>query len=417
MGTVKTAGPGQLSRVSVSSTGAQATGYSDYPAMSADGRFVAFASAANLVPDDHNGVNDTFVRDRVAGTTELVSVSSSGTEGNRSSGDGVPVISADGRYVAFASRATNLVPHDTNRTQDVFIHDRLTGTTRRVSVSATGREANGGSEDPAISADGKLVAFDSGASNLVRGDTNHANDVFVRNLARGITWRVSRRSDETQGALNSFSPAISAHGRYVAFASGSALVRDDTNRNYDVYVRDRLLGTTQRVSVSSSEGQARGLSGETLAISPHGRFVAFSSMAADLVAGDTNRNSDVFLRDRRLGTTQRISVSTDGTQGNGYSSEPVVSAGGRYVAFTSTAALVPGLPRRLGFDQIFLRDLSAGTTELLSVDANNQPGGFGSSDPAMSPDGRFVAFDSLAANLVAGDTNHTTDVFVLDRTP
>src|SRR5438094_1790918 len=176
------ASAGTTERVSVDSAGNAANASSGAPAISADGRFVAFLSDATyLVPGDTNGEPDVFVHDRQTGTTERVSVASDGTEGNppAGAGNGKPAISAAGRFVAFDSSASNLVPGDTNR-QDVFVHDRLTGTTELVSMDSVGIQGNGWSYSPAISADGRFVAFDSSASNLVPGDTDRAGDVFVR---------------------------------------------------------------------------------------------------------------------------------------------------------------------------------------------------------------------------------------------
>jgi Tol biopolymer transport system component len=230
---------GQTTRVSVASDGAQGNGDSECPSISADGRYVAFASlASNLVPGDTNGRMDIFVHDRLTGQTTRVSVASDGTEGNGDSG--FPSISADGRYVAFASLASNLVPGDTNGTWDVFVHDRLTGQTTRVSVASGGAQGNGDSRFPSISADGRYVAFQSYASNLVPGDTNGVLDVFVHDRLTGQTTRVSVASDGTQGDSYSFGSSISADGRYVAFASyASNLVPGDTNGWADVFVAMR----------------------------------------------------------------------------------------------------------------------------------------------------------------------------------
>jgi Tol biopolymer transport system component len=404
-------------RVSLDSHGGQANSDSDSAATSADGRYVAFwSSASNLVPGDTNAAADIFVRDRQLGTTERASVDSGGAQANSGS-DYLLSISADGRYVAFASNASNLVPGDTNGHWDVFVRDRQLGTTERVSVDSGGAQANADSLEPSISADGRYVAFWSNASNLVPGDTNTASDIFVRDRLLGTTERVSVDSNGTQADKFSDSPSISADGRYVAFESfATNLVPGDTNGTYDVFVHDRQLGTTERVSVDSNGAQANSSSGPTSSISADGRYVAFASAASNLVPGDTNDASDVFVRDRLLGTTERDSVDSAGAQGNGPygSGSPSVSADGRYVVFASESTnLVPGDTN--GTNDIFVRDRLLGTTERVSVDSAGAQANSDSSYPSISADGRYVGFTSNASNLVPGDTNAFADMFVRDR--
>ena len=225
------------------------------PSISAEGRYVAFASlATDLVPGDSNELCDVFVHDQQTGDTFLVSVASNGTQGNGDSNR--PSISADGRYVAFESWASNLVPGDTNHNYDVFVHDRQTGQTERVSVASDGTQGNGFCTSPSISADGRHVAFTSEASNLVAADTNDAGDVFVHDRQTGQTERVSVASDGTQGNGFCASPSISADGRYTAFRpEASNLVRGDANDIEDIFVHDRQTGQTVRISVASQGSQ------------------------------------------------------------------------------------------------------------------------------------------------------------------
>ncbi|MDA3936328.1 MAG: cell wall-binding repeat-containing protein, partial [Actinomycetota bacterium] len=284
-------------RVSLASNGDQPTdGKSVTPVFSADGRYVAFySSATDLVPGDTNDKFDVFVHDRQTGVTERVSVASNGDEGDQDSYD--PCLSADGRYVVFDSRATNLVSGDTNSSTDIFVHDRQTGVTERVSVASNGDEGTGASWLPAFSADGRYVAFESGATNLVSGDTNGKYDVFVHDRQTGATERVSVASTSDEGDGYSYESDISADGRYVTFESNATdLVSSDTNGQPDVFVHDRQTGVTERVSVASSGDQATGSCEDYSVISPDGLYVAFSSDAADLVSGDTNGVSDIFVR-------------------------------------------------------------------------------------------------------------------------
>src|SRR6266446_1314542 len=244
------AGAQTTERVSVTSGGTEGNGASLGSALSADGRFVAFDSAAtDLVAGDTNGVSDVFVHDRQTGATERVSVASGGAQGNASSGligfAFPPALSADGRFVAFVSYATNLVPGDTNGATDVFVHDRQTGMTERVSVASDGTQANNASSYPALSADGRFVAFQSDATNLVAGDTNGATDVFVHDRQTGTTERVSVASGGTQGNGFSAGPALSADGRFVAFHdTATNLVAGDTNGASDVFVHELTVSTT-----------------------------------------------------------------------------------------------------------------------------------------------------------------------------
>jgi Tol biopolymer transport system component len=403
----------ETTRVSLGPYRAQGNGASFTPAISGSVRFVAFASdASNLVPGDTNGASDIFVHDRQTATTTRVSVGAYGTQGNGASER--PALSADGRYVAFSSSASNLVRGDTNAALDIFVHDRQTATTTRVSVGASRAQGNGGSFDPALSADGRFVTFFSSASNLVSGDTNGAFDIFVHDRQTGRTTRVSLGARRAQSDGDSFDPVLSADGRFVAFASeASNLVPGDTNRVSDVFVHDRQTGRTTRVSVGAYGTQGNDESVE-LAISANGRFVVFASEASNLVPSDTNAASDVFVHDRRTTATTRVSVGAYDTQGNGRSTEPAISGDGRFVAFASSASnLVPGDTNRLS--DLFVHDRQTGTTTRVSLGARGTQGNEISSEPALSADGRHVAFSSDASNLVPGDTNRSSDVFVRSR--
>jgi len=400
----------EITRVSISSSGIEANNFSLVPDMSADGRFVAFQSiASNLVPGDTNRFMDIFVRDRQNKITERVNISSTGVESDDFATQ--PAISADGRFVAFATFSRFLVPGDHNLATDVFIHDRETGITERVSISSAGVEGNSGSDYPHLSADGRFVTFESLASTLASGDTNFAYDIFVHDRETNITERISVSSTGVEGNNSSLFSVINADGRFVAFESfAHDLVPDDTNNVGDIFVHDRETGITERVSVSSAGVEGNGDS-EMPAISADGRFVAFDSLSSNLVSDDTNNAMDIFVHDRQTGQTERMSVSSRGSEGNSDSEMPTISADGRFVAFDSFASnFVPGDNGDMW--DVFVHDRQLGQTERLSVSRAGVPGNNDSVFAAISADGRFVAFDSLADNLIANDTNGDYDVFV-----
>jgi len=400
-------------RVSVDSGGLQGNKESYHSSISSDGRFVVFFShATNLVPGDANSAGDVFFRDRQTGQTKRVSVDSGGLEGNSWSRN--PSISSDGRFVAFQSKASNLVPQDRNGKADIFVHDRQTGLTTRVSVASGGREGGQASNSPSISSDGRYVAFTSWASNLVWNDWNGYRDIFVHDRQTGLTMRVSVAPGGFQGNEHSLYPSISSDGRFVTFQSkASNLVPGDTNHATDVFVYDRQAGQTARVSVDSGGLEGTGSSSRP-SISADGRLIAFCSKAANLVPGDTNTFQDVFVHDQVTAQTTRVSVDSGGFQGNNSSSMPSISSDGRFVTFYSTASnLVPGDTNSLG--DIFIHDRQTSQTTRVSVDSRNIQGDRDSRAPSISSDGQFVAFRSAARNLVPGDTNRVDDVFVHDR--
>ena len=406
------AGPGATTRVSVGPGNAQGNGRSFIPALSADGRYAAFYSdASNLVAGDTNGARDVFVRDLQTGETTRVSVSTSGAEAN---GDSfAPALSSDGRFVAFSSSASNLVDGDTNDANDIFVRDRQTDTTSRVSVGVDGSQANGGSDSPSLSGDGRLVAFASAASNIVSGDANNLRDAFVCDRQTGTAVNVSVNTNGTQGDLESATPVLSADGKFVAYQSfADNLIADDENEGADIFVRDLTANTTERVSEYTGHYEAEGDS-QRPSISADGRYVAFDSDDWDLVWGDTNDSFDVFVNDRATTVTTRVSVDDSGTQSNGDSFRPSISADGRYVAYYSEASnLVPGDAN--GATDVFVYDRRSGATKRVSVAAAGQEANGDSVRPAIDGTGHLAAFDSEASNLVPGDSNGFTDVFVRD---
>lgn len=437
--------PNILERVSVASNGTQSESFNDGSSLSDDGRYIVFISwASNLVDNDTNqcfklsgetwNCPDIFVHDRQTGETNRVSVASDGTQANSESGTGyeftfsAPVISADGRWVAFGSFASNLIADDTNDSPDVFVHDRQSGQTERVSVADGAKQANGNSDFPDLSADGRYVAFVSWASNLVPDDTNdrcspfedgqpvNCPDIYVHDRQTGETTRVSVASDGTQGNARSGeqnAPSLSADGRYVAFVSRATnLVMDDTNKQPDVFIHDRQMRITSRVSLASDGTQANGASTSPV-ISADGRWIVFVSQADNLVNNDTNGYPDIFVHDRLVGETTRVSIASDGDQADGESSGPHISADGRWVIFTSAASnLVPDDTNNQ--PDVFIHDRQTGTTERVSVTHDGQQGNKRSGSASLSRDGHWIVFTSLADNLVMGDTNELSDIFVRD---
>lgn len=388
--------------------------------ISADGRFVAFTSLAdNLVDTDSNHTRDVFVRDHQTGVTKLVSVNAAGTDSGND-GSNLRDISADGRFVAFDSFASDLVDTDTDHTGDVFVRDMQTGITKLVSINAAGTDSgNAYSWNPKISADGRFVAFESFANDLV--DTNDANngfDVFVRDLQTDITILVSINTTGTSSGKDlSAGAEISANGRFVAFHSRANDLVDfiDTNNRTDVFVRDLQTGVTELVSVNDAGTDSGNNISLSKVISANGRSVAFVSLATDLVAiDDTNNKEDVYVRDLHMGITELVNVNAAGDDsGNGRSLNPKMSADGQLVTFQSRASDLIDTDTD-NEEDVFVRNLQRGITELVSVNAAETSSGNGLSvNPEISANGRFVAFHSFASDLVDTDTNNNTqDVFV-----
>lgn len=414
----------QIQRVSLASDGTEGNDssavFGNY--VSGNGRYVAFGSlASNLVPGDTNNATDIFVYDLLTKQMERVSVASDGTQGNEVSVNSVGM-SKDGRYVVFHSRASNLVPGDTNGQDDVFIRDRQAGITQRVSIGSDGTQGDNfsGFGYVYVSDDGRSVAYESLSSNLVPNDTNLKNDVFVFDRQTNENHRVSVASDGTQGNNGSYVLDMSPDGRYILFSSSATnLIAGDTNNSSDVFMYDMQTGQTIRLSLGTGGIQGNGDSDDG-AFSDDGRFIGFTSLASNLVSGDTNNAEDVFVFDRQNKTTTRVSVSSNGSQSpGGYIFGTSISPDGRFVVFATIAdGLVPGDTN--GLWDVFVRDTALGTTTLVSVraDGSQSNGQNGTSrKPTISDDGKIIAFSSSASNLVPGDTNGKTDVFIYRTLP
>ena len=342
-----------IDRVSVDVNGNQGDGSSYDPNISSDGRFVTFSSdATNLVSGDSNGSSDIFVYNRDNNTIERVSVDTNGNQGNASSYD--PNISPDGHFVVFQSLSTNLVSGDTNSVFDIFVYDRTNNTIERVSIDANGNQGNANSFNPDISSDGRFVSFFSAATNLVAGDTNNFYDVFVYDRTNNTIERVSVDANGNQGDSVSYSSSISSDGRFVTFLSISTnLVPGDLNGQQDVFVYDRTNNTIGRVSVDANGNE--GDNGSYYPnISSDGRFVTFSSDATNLVAGDTNNKRDIFVYDRTNNTIERVSVDANGNEGDDDSLLGSISSDGKFVTFSSDATNLVARDTN-NFRDIFLR--------------------------------------------------------------
>ena len=409
---------GSVELISVSGSGAQGNQDSEASSVSTDGRYVAFASFAdNLVPEDTNTFADIFVRDRLNGTTERVSVGSNGRQSDGDSGIlnlmGEPDISADGRFVAFSSMASNLAGRDTNGNPDVFVHDRATGTTELISVNLTGGAATG--MDPSISGDGRFVSFTSNAFDLVPGDTGFRSHIYVRDRQAGTTERVDVATDGTLGDGDAFTSELNADGRFVAFDTfADNLVPNDGDGSVDVFVHDRQTHVTEGIStIAPSTG---GLRHSSLAsITRNGRFVGFSSTETNLVPGDTNNWDDAFVYDRDTDTVQRVSVGTGGVQGDRGSFGPQAREDGRVVIFVSDATnLVAGDTNdAIG---VFRRNLDTGVTERLVWD--DQQFGFDIFADDITPDAQIVTMSTRAELQPEVDVGFfASDVYALDLRP
>ncbi|GIF13408.1 TolB family protein [Actinoplanes teichomyceticus] len=390
--------------VSVTPDGTQGEKDSLLPSADARGRFVVFESqASNLASDDDNGQYDVFLVDRATGSLELISRGADGrplpgsSGGSQISADGrfvtyyswtgtsaepprvyvydraarattpvptgaaggtSPSISGDGRYVTFKSRSEDLVPDANGWYEDIFVHDRQTGATTIASRAADGAQGDRSSSRGVITADGRHLAFASDATNLVPGDTNDTEDIFLKDLTTGAVQRISVTGDGSQGTdfwIYS-DPSVSADGRYVGYATTAAFAPDDTNDDIDVYLHDTGTGETTLVS--------RGHDGQPLdagwasspAVSGDGGSIAFWSSSGQVVADDTNLAGDLFVYDRAGGVTERVSVTGSGAQADGADSG-VLSHDGRLVFYRAGAAnLVPDDTN--GADDIFVTSRS-----------------------------------------------------------
>ncbi|MBK8135273.1 MAG: hypothetical protein IPK52_05460 [Chloroflexi bacterium] len=422
------------SRISVSSTGVQGINI-QHPVINGDGLRVAFWSdKEGLVPGDTNFAGDVFVRDIATNRTLRLSLGHMGVQTARTDGN-LPIsypdidIDDNGCLIAYSSDAMNITQQngtataDVNNTTDVFVVDWCTAPfpsnplqTIHVSKNyATGQQANGGNTNPKISGNGQFVLFRSSANNLVVGDTNNMPDIFImdRTVAGFPISRVNLANNESQANMedgtNTFSP--SDNGMVVAFASIASNLLDtaDGNGHADIFIRDRLLGTTIRIN--GIGGAAPNGPSFNPHISGNGTFVAFRSNASNLVPNDTNGKDDIFVYEIGTGAIERVSISSEGNQPTESSDHANITDNGRFVSFYSDAPnLVFGDTN--GSGDIFVHDRTTHITTRASVRTNgSQASGPSNVYSALSDSGGLIAFDSYSTNIVDGDTNSTSDVF------
>ena len=428
---------GTTTRISLHTDGTQGNGASgvDFEGYSVDisdnGRYVAFASeATNLVFGDTNGRRDVFLRDRDVdgdgvydepGSVRTTRISM-GLLGAQANSDSWQVgISGDGRYVAFASFASNLVTGDTNGTSDVFRYDRVSGTIVRVSVSTAGVQGNALSDQPSVSYDGRYVAFRSYANNLIDGDANDPSDIFVRDVSSAVTSVVSLNSAGELGDADSFDPAISGDGSVVAFASRATnllLPTADGNGVADVYAYNRWSGIMELVSAVDATTTTFGDDESyTPSVNYNGSLIAFASRATNLDPTyiDTNLSADIFVRKTLYDATVMISVSYFGGLANDDSYTPDISSDGGFIAYASDASTLDLYGDMNGRRDIFLYEMATGLTRLISKAYNGSMSNDRSVAPEISAQGSHIAYPSRATNLITNDTNNEWDVFAYNR--
>lgn len=381
-----------------------------------DGSVVAFASTSGAIVATDGGVDDDiFVRDLTAGTTTWVSPDTTGTDANGDSWG--PSIAGDGNLVSFASDSTDLVAVDTNGWDDVFLRNISGATTTRVSVDTGGGNANDFSGNPSISSDGTKVAFESWATDVstAPAGSGASNQVYVRDLSGATTQMVSITPADAQGGNDSYDPVLNSDGTKVAFESDAANLLGagaDTNGSRDIFLRNTSLDTMVRASVDSNEVEANNDSFNP-SISADGTKVAFESDASNLVASDTNGSTDIFVRDVTAGTTSRVSIRSNGVQqiqGKDNSYDAFISPDGRYVVFSSDAPnLVPGDTN--GRTDIFLHDLATGFTSRVSVQTGGDQASGWSDYASLSSDGDIV-WAYTGGDLAPIDTNGSDDIYM-----
>lgn len=397
----------EISRISMAASGGETDGSSSWVTISADGRYVAYTSAAtNIVAGDTNGYVDVFLRDMVTGSTTRVSTDSQGGEAVASSST-VTAISGDGRYVLFSTSA-GLDPADVNASYDDYVKDTVTGKTTMVGVSSNGTLPNASTTGYAISADGRYVLFGSTATNLVAGDTNGRSDIFRQDMVTGEIIRVNTTSQGVQSTQAALNGSMSADGRFVMFSStDSGLVSGDSNGTSDLFLKDLSNGSIRLVSTNSSGVQSSaGVTGGRL--SADGKFLSFSS--SDSVFGALNQYG-AFVKNLETGEVVNAATDSNGVAQTLGLHATNLSADGRYALITYTLHPTnPGFP----LWRTRLKDLQTGSFEYVDVNSRGEGANGPQMASAISADGRSIVFSSAANYFVEGDTNGQTDIFYRD---
>gem|GEM_PF-961074 len=404
-----------ISRITSPPDGSVLSGGSDSADVSDDGRYVVYASdAANLTAGDTNGFSDIFLYDRVTEETRLIS---RGPGGAQADGQSLaPVISGDGRWIAFSSEASNLVVGDMNGVSDIFLYDRsldgqsefdAPGNTALTRISLSSGEPDGDSHAPAINADGSIVAFGSEAANLLAEDADTNGDIYVYDRPHGTLTLASVSTDGVKSDGFSGAPSISADGKRVVFES-YASNWDDTGHSSDVYIRDLDAGTTRLLSAIADDGPAKARA-EHAVISGNGQLVVYSFMTG-------SGKWQLYYFDLSQDRLFPVEAKPDGLTGDPDRISPSVSADGSFIVYlTDISELVSSAgvgETGAGRNGVVVYDRAGETARVIGLSYRNEYGNGHTVDPIISGNGGWIVFQSAANNLVAGDRGATADIFL-----
>ncbi|TAE80801.1 MAG: hypothetical protein EAZ74_05990 [Alphaproteobacteria bacterium] len=399
-----------INRISVTNLAEEGNESSHNPSFSPDGTKIVFhSSATNFIENDANGWRDVFVKDSVTGEITSISTNSTGEQGNLWSYDGR--FSPDGTKIVFHSGANNLIENDINAWNAIFIKDLLTNEVMRVDVSALGEPLDGSSYNARFSPDGTKIIFESSASNLVEGDTNGWDDLFIKDLLTNELTRVSVNALGEEGNGWFYNGSFSPDGTKIIFESwADNLIAEDSNGEEDIFMKDLLTGEITRLSTNffGEEGTLRSHNPQ---FSPDGTQVLFTSWADNLVENDTNNLPDIFVKDIISGEVLRVNTNAMGEQLDGWSFGTAnFSPDGTQVVFESLSSTLVEDDTN-GWYDIFVKDLRTGEVSIVSRTPTDEQANGWSRNPSFSPDGMSIVFESQANNLVENDSNEHWDIF------